>query len=318
MTNHQTEVLRLGTRSSALALWQANWVKAELEKQWAGLTIELVPIKTTGDKILNVPLAEVGGKGLFTKEIDEALLARKVDLAVHSMKDVPYQLPRGIDFGAIPEREDPHDVFISNGRQLGDLPPGAVIGTSSLRRQVQLRHRFPSIRLLPLRGNVDTRLKKVASGEFDGIVLALAGLKRLGQTSVITQIIDSSLMLPAIGQGALGIACRSDDAAVRAKLRPLDHLPTRLAVSAERGLLAVLEGSCKVPIAGYGKLQGDRVTLRGLVANLSGSVVIADEISGDVGDASAARELGLKLGNLLVERGARDILTEITQSGATR
>jgi len=318
MTNHQSEVLRLGTRSSPLALWQANWVKEALEKQWAGLTIELLPIKTTGDKILNVPLAEVGGKGLFTKEIDEALLARKVDLAVHSMKDVPYQLPKGIDFGAIPEREDPHDAFVSNGRRLGDLPPGAVIGTSSLRRQVQLRHRFPSIRLLPLRGNVDSRLKKVASGEYDGIVLALAGLKRLGQTSVITQIIDESLMLPAVGQGALGIACRTDDAGVREKLAILEHLPTRLAVSAERGLLAVLEGSCKVPIAGYGKIQDGRITLRGLVANLSGSVVIADEISGDAADASAARELGLKLGRQLVDRGARDILTEINQSGPAR
>jgi len=318
MTNHQSETLRLGTRGSALALWQANWVKAALERHWAGLTVELVPIKTTGDKILNVPLADVGGKGLFTKEIDDALLAGRIDVAVHSMKDIPYQLPHGIDFGAIPEREDPHDAFISNGRKLGDLPPGAVIGTSSLRRQVQLRHRFPSIRLAPLRGNVDTRLKKVASGEFDGIVLALAGLKRLGQVSVVTQIIDEGLMLPAVGQGALGIACRSGDSAVWAKLAPLDHLPTRLAVTSERGLLAVLEGSCKVPIAGHGKLLDGRITLRGLVANLSGSIVIADEISGDAGNASAALELGLKLGKQLVERGAAGILAEISQSGATR
>ena len=317
MTN-PSEILRLGTRSSALALWQANWVKAELETKWAGLTVELVPIKTTGDKILNVPLADVGGKGLFTKEIDDALLAGKIDIAVHSMKDIPYQMPNGIDFGAIPEREDPRDAFVSNGRNLGDLPPGAVIGTSSLRRQVQLRHRFPSIRLYPLRGNVDTRLKKVVTGEFDGIVLALAGLKRLGQTAVVTQIIDEGLMLPAIGQGALGIACRTKDTAVREKLSTLDHLPTHLAVSAERGLLAVLEGSCKVPIAGYGKIENGRITLRGLVANLSGSIVIADEVSGDAGNAAAARELGLKLGKQLVERGAGKILTEITQSGATR
>jgi hydroxymethylbilane synthase len=318
MTNHQPETLRLGTRSSALALWQANWVKAALELQWAGLVVELVPIKTTGDKILNVPLADVGGKGLFTKEIDDALLAGRIDVAVHSMKDIPYQLPNGIDFGAIPEREDPHDAFVSNGRKLGDLPPGAVIGTSSLRRQVQLRHRFPSIRLMPLRGNVDTRLKKVASGEFDGIVLALAGLKRLGQENLVTQIIDEALMLPAVGQGALGIACRSGDSAVREKLAPLDHLPTRLAVAAERGLLAVLEGSCKVPIAGHGKLQEGRIALRGLVANLSGTIVIADEISGDAGNAAAARELGLKLGKQLVARGAGNILAEISQSGASR
>jgi hydroxymethylbilane synthase len=228
------------------------------------------------------------------------------------MKDIPYQLPNGIDFGAIPEREDSHDAFVSNGRMLGDLPPGAVIGTSSLRRQVQLRHRFPSIRLVPLRGNVDTRLKKVASGEFDGIVLALAGLKRLGQEHVITQIIDESLMLPAVGQGALGIACRSGDNAVRAKLAPLDHFPTRLAVTAERGLLAVLEGSCKVPIAGHGKL------LNGSITYLAGTIVISDEITGDAGNTSAARELGLKLGKQLVARGAGVILAEISQSGAAR
>jgi hydroxymethylbilane synthase len=318
MTNQQAEMLKLGTRSSALALWQANWVKSALERQWAGLAVELVPIKTTGDKILNVPLADVGGKGLFTKEIDDALLAGRIDVAVHSMKDIPYQLPNGIDFGAIPEREDSHDAFVSNGRMLGDLPPGAVIGTSSLRRQVQLRHRFPSIRLVPLRGNVDTRLKKVASGEFDGIVLALAGLKRLGQENLVTQIIDEGLMLPAVGQGALGIACRSADSVVRERLAPLDHFPTRLAVTAERGLLAVLEGSCKVPIAGHGKLLEGRITLRGLVANLAGTIVIADEIAGDAGNTSAARELGLKLGKQLVARGAGAILAEISQSGATR
>jgi hydroxymethylbilane synthase len=321
MTNHQPETIRLGTRGSALALWQANWVKNALETQWPGLRVELETIRTTGDKILNVPLSEVGGKGLFTKEIDEALLAGRIDVAVHSMKDIPFQLPNGIDFGAIPEREDPRDAFISNGRMLGDLPPAAVIGTSSLRRQVQLRHRFPSIRLVPLRGNVDTRLRKVAAGEFDGIVLALAGLKRLGQQSAVTQIIDETMMLPAVGQGALGIACRTNDSAVRAKLVPLDHRPTRLTVTAERGLLAVLEGSCKVPIAGHGTFQGNQITLRGLVANLSGTIIVADQISGDAGDVtdvSRAIELGIRLGKQLVDRGAADILAEISQSGASR
>jgi hydroxymethylbilane synthase len=316
MTNQQAESLRLGTRSSALALWQANWVKSALEQHWPGLQVELVPIKTTGDKILNVPLADLGGKGLFTKEIDDALLANRIDIAVHSMKDIPYQLPYGIDFGAIPEREDPHDAFVSNGRQLSDLPRGAVIGTSSLRRQVQLRYHFPSIRLVPLRGNVDTRLKKVASGEFDGIVLALAGLKRLGQEKVVSQIIDEKLMLPAVGQGALGIACRSGDSAVQAKLAPLDHLSTRMAIMAERGLLAVLEGSCKVPIAGNARLLNNKITLRGLVANLAGTIVIADEIIGEAANPSEARELGLKLGKKLVARGAGNILAEIGQSGA--
>src|SRR5881392_4205383 len=172
--------LRLGTRGSALALWQANWTKDQLEQRWPELAVALVPIKTTGDKILDVPLAKIGGKGLFTKEIDEALLDGRIDVAVHSMKDVPFQLPDGIDFGAIPEREDPRDAFISNGPKLQDLPGGASIGTSSLRRQVQLRHRFPALNLINLRGNVDTRLRKVAAGEFDGIILAAAGLKRLG------------------------------------------------------------------------------------------------------------------------------------------
>ena len=318
MTNHPSEVLRLGTRGSALALWQANWVKGELERHWPGLKVELVTIKTTGDKILNVPLADVGGKGLFTKEIDDALLANRIDIAVHSMKDIPFMLPAGIEFGAIPEREDPRDAWISNGRKLGDLPPAAVIGTSSLRRQVQLRHAFPSIRLMPLRGDVDTRLKKVASGEFDGIVLALAGLKRLGQEARVTQILEQDLMLSAVGQGALGIASRSGDTSVRKKLEPLDHRPTRLAVTSERGLLAVLEGSCKVPIAGHAEFQAGKIVLRGLVANLSGTVVVEERISGNADTEDMARALGIKLGKQLVERGAGKILAEINQRGASR
>src|SRR5262245_9880657 len=231
--------LKLGTRGSALALWQATWVKGELERRWPELEIELVTIKTTGDKILSVPLAEVGGKGLFTKEIDEALLDGRIDLAVHSMKDVPFQLPHGIEFGAIPEREDPRDAFISNGRRLEDLAPGSRVGTSSLRRQGQLRNRFPRITPQTLRGNVDTRLKKLAAGEFDGMVLALAGLRRLGSENLVTQVLDESIMLPAAGQGALGIVCRTDDQATLSGLAPLDHHPTRLVVEAERGLLAV-------------------------------------------------------------------------------
>src|SRR5262249_35522059 len=182
--------LKLGTRGSALALWQANWTKTALEKRWPGLTVELIPIKTTGDKILDVSLAKIGGKGLFTKEIDEALLDGRIDLAVHSLKDVPFELPAGIDFAAIPEREDPRDAFISNGPLLRDLPDGATIGTSSLRRQVQLKHRFPRLTLTMLRGNVDTRLRKLTAGGFDGIILAAAGLKRLGHESRITQILD--------------------------------------------------------------------------------------------------------------------------------
>src|SRR5215207_9131142 len=191
-----TTPFRIGTRRSSLALWQANWVKSQLEKFWGGMVVELVQIKTTGDKILNVPLSEVGGKGLFTKEIDEALLEGRVDAAVHSMKDVPYQLPVGVLFGAIPEREDPRDALVSNGRQIDSLPPVARIGTSSLRRQVQLRHRFPSMKITNLRGNVDTRLKKLADGEFDAIIVALAGLRRLGRESVVSQVLEEEFMLP--------------------------------------------------------------------------------------------------------------------------
>src|SRR5262245_32869764 len=215
-----TKPFRIGTRASPLALWQANWAKSELERKWPGLAVELVPIKTTGDKILNVPLSEVGGKGLFTKEIDDALLDSRVDAAVHSMKDIPFQLPQGIEFGAIPEREDPRDALVANGRRIDALPPAARIGTSSLRRQVQLRHRFPSMRIHTLRGNVDTRLRKLADGEFDAIILALAGLRRLGHESVVSQILDEELMLPAVGQGALGIACRDNDRETRERLLP--------------------------------------------------------------------------------------------------
>jgi hydroxymethylbilane synthase len=277
--------------------------------------VELVKIKTTGDKILNVPLSEVGGKGLFTKEIDEALLAGRVDAAVHSMKDIPFQLPHGILFGAIPEREDPRDALISKGRKLDDLPPAARIGTSSLRRQVQLRHQFPSIRIATLRGNVDTRLRKLADGEFDGIILAMAGLKRLGHESVITQILDEDFMLPAVGQGALGIACREQDTATKERLASLDHEPSRLAVTAERGLLAALEGSCKVPIAGHARLENGQIVLKGLVANLAGTVVLTDEVTGS---AAKARELGLALGQELIRRGAGKILGEIGQDGSSR
>jgi hydroxymethylbilane synthase len=310
-----TTPFRIGTRASALALWQANWVKTELERHWSGLPVELVQIKTTGDRILNVPLAEVGGKGLFTKEIDEALLDNRVDAAVHSMKDIPFQLPVGIDFGAVPEREDPRDALVSNGRMIDALPPAARIGTSSLRRQVQLRHRFPSMRLAGLRGNVDTRLRKLQDGEFDGIILALAGLRRLGYESAVSQILDESLMLPAIGQGALGIACRSNDSATHERLAILNHEPTRLAVTAERGLLAALEGSCKVPIAGHARWVDGRIQLKGLVANLAGTIVISGEMNAA---PDKARELGIALGEDLFRRGAGDILAEINQHGTSR
>jgi hydroxymethylbilane synthase len=296
-------------------LWQANWTKGELEKRWSGLEVELVSIKTTGDKILDVPLAKIGGKGLFTKEIDEALLDGRIDLAVHSLKDVPFQLPDGLDFAAIPEREDPRDAFISNGSKLEALPRGARIGTSSLRRQVQLRHRFPALELVMLRGNVDTRLRKLAAREFDGIILAVAGLKRLGHEQRITQILDEDIMMSAVGQGALGIVCRSGDASTRSTLQVLDHAATRTAVTAERGLLRALGGSCQVPVAGRAKLQGDRLTIKGLIASLDGARVLAEEISGS---AERPEALGLELGGRLLSMGAGEILAEIAQYGAER
>jgi hydroxymethylbilane synthase len=314
MTRHGSN-LRLGTRGSALALWQANWAKAELEKHWPGLTVELVPIKTTGDRILDVPLARIGGKGLFTKELDEALLDGRIDLAVHSLKDVPFQLPEGIGFAAIPEREDPRDAFVSGGTPLEALPSGARIGTSSLRRQVQLRHRFPSLNLIALRGNVDTRLRKLGAGEFDGIVLAVAGLKRLGHAGRITQILEDDIMLSAVGQGALGIVCRSTDGDTQASLKVLDHVETRTAVMAERGLLRALGGSCQVPVAGRARLDGDELTVKGLIANLDGTRVLSEQLRGP---GSRAEALGLELGRKLLSMGAGEILAEIADYGAGR
>ena len=307
--------LKLGTRGSALALWQANWAKGEIEKRWPEFAVELVPIKTTGDNILDVPLAKIGGKGLFTKEIDEALLDGRIDLAVHSMKDVACELPDGIDFAAVPAREDPRDAFLSNGPTLKELPGRARIGTSSLRRQVQLRHRFPALNPVTLRGNVDTRLRKLAAGEFEGIILAIAGLKRLGHEAQITQILEDDIMVPALGQGALAIVCRSRDDGTRRFLEVLDHSPSRTAVAAERGLLRALGGSCQVPIAGQATIAGDRLTIKGLIASLDGARLIAEELAGP---SEHARELGIALGEKLLDMGAGEILAEIARYGAGR
>jgi hydroxymethylbilane synthase len=307
--------MKLGTRGSALALWQANWAKAELERRWPDLDVDLVPIKTTGDKMLDVPLAKIGGKGLFTKELDEALLDGRIDLAVHSLKDVPFELPAGITIGAIPEREDPRDAFISNGPKLHELRPNATIGTSSLRRQVQLKHRFPLVNIAMLRGNVDTRLKKLDAGEYDAIILAVAGLKRLGHASRITQILDDDVMVSAVGQGALGIVCRSADQGTLQRLQPLDHTPTRIAVTAERGLLRALGGSCQVPVAGRATLISEKLTIKGLIASLDGKRVITDEVTGE---PERSEQIGIELGQRMLAKGAGEILAEIIQHGADR
>ena len=303
--------LKLGTRGSTLALWQANWTKSAIEERH-DTHVELVKIKTTGDKILDVPLAQVGGKGLFTKELDEALLDGRIDLAVHSMKDLPYELPPGIVLAAVPEREDRRDALVSDGRNLAALPDGARIGTSSLRRQVQLKHRFPALDVVPLRGNVDTRLGKLDAGAFDGIILAVAGLKRLGHARRITEFLEEEVMLSAIGQGALAIVCRSADHPTVQLLHTLDHKDTNTTVLSERSLLASLNGSCQVPIGGYARFDGDRLLLKGLIGSLDGRRIVSDSISGS---AEEAEQIGSELGRRLLASGGAAILEEISANG---
>ena len=305
-------VLKLGTRGSALALWQANWTKGELERRIPDLQVELKSIKTSGDRIQNVPLAEVGGKGLFTKELDESLLEGRIDFAVHSLKDLPFDLPSGTTLAGVSKREDPRDAFVSDGRRLREMHAGARIGTSSLRRQAQILHRFPDFNILPLRGNVDTRLRKLDRGEFDGIILAVAGLKRLGHESRISEYLEADVMLSAIGQGALAFVCRSDDARTRDTLATLDDADTHQAVLAERALMASLEGSCQVPIGGWARLDGDQLVLDGLIASPDGKQIVADRIRGAVQDAS---ELGFELGSRLRSAGADVVLKAIQQHG---
>lgn len=301
-------VLRIGTRGSLLALNQSEWVKGTLEKHWPGLSVELHIIKTTGDKILDVPLAKVGGKGLFVKEIEDALLAGTVDLAVHSMKDVPSILPDGLCIGAIPKREDPRDVFISlRCGGLSELPTGARVGTSSLRRAAQVTRLRPDLHVETLRGNLDTRLRKVGEGLYDAIILAAAGLHRMGWRDKITAYLDPDQFLPAIGQGALGIEARSNDEDVARFISPLHHLETANAVEAERGFLKELEGGCQVPIGGFARVEGEEVELTGLVASLDGTVIIRKTLRGPGKDAA---EIGRRLAREVLNDGAGAILRE--------
>jgi len=299
----------IGTRGSRLALWQAEWIQARMHDVAPGLTVKLRRIKTSGDKILDVPLAAIGGKGLFVKEIEEALLAGDIDLAVHSMKDVPTMLPNGLEILCVPAREDPRDVLISlAGCSLKDLPKGARIGTSSLRRQAQLLHLRPDLRIEMLRGNLDTRLRKLREGEFDAIVLAAAGLSRMGWSAEVTEYLTPDVSLPAIGQGALGLEGRSDDAFVRSLVVQFDHAPTRRAVTAERALLERLEGGCQVPIAAHATINGDTLMLDALIASVNGSRVVRDSIQGPTATAQA---LGVELAERLLARGGGSILSEI-------
>jgi len=301
--------LVLGTRGSLLAVWQAEWVQARLREIAPDVTVTLQRIKTSGDKILDVPLAKIGGKGLFVKEIEEALLQGTIDLAVHSMKDVPTALPDGLEILCVPEREDPRDALISrDAMTLDRLPRGARIGTSSLRRQAQLLHRRPDLKIEMLRGNLDTRLRKLEDGEFDAIVLAAAGLTRMGWAEQITEYLSPEVSLPAIGQGALGIEGRRDDDFLREVVSALEHPPTRTAVTAERALLDRLEGGCQVPIAAHATLSGERLCLDGRVSSVDGRRLVQDRVEGPAADA---RELGMRLAEQLLRQGGEAILNEI-------
>lgn len=304
--------IRIGTRGSALALWQATWVKTRLENLWPGLTVELVPIKTSGDKIQNISLAQLGGKGLFVKEIEEALLAGTVDVAVHSMKDLPGELPNGLILSAIPEREDPRDVLITRyGETLMELPAGTRVGTSSLRRQAQLLALRPDLRVETLRGNVDTRLRRQQEGSVDAVVLAAAGLKRLGIAPKYSQILDEQTFLPAIGQGALGIESRADDKIV-ALVRPLHHEETAIAVSAERAFLRRMGGSCHTPLAAKGRVVGGMVYLDALIASPDGTRLIRSALSGG---SEVAEHVGTALAETLLSQGGQAILRELAGGG---
>ncbi len=306
-----TRTLRIATRSSALALWQAEFIKAELERLHSHITVELVKIKTQGDKILDVPLAKIGGKGLFVKELEEAMLDGRADLAVHSMKDVPMEFPEGLGLVAICEREDPTDAFVSNHYgKLEELPHGAVVGTSSLRRETQLRANRPDLQIKMLRGNVNTRLAKLDAGEYDAIVLASSGLKRLGFHDRIRYCMPDTLSLPAVGQGALGIECRLEDSELQTLLEPLNHNDTADRVKAERALNRRLEGGCQVPIAAYALLEDNDTTvwLRGLVGAVDGSQIF--RVEGRAPRADGER-LGRELAEQLLAMGADKVLAEI-------
>jgi len=300
--------LRIATRGSALALWQARHVAAELERLHSGLSTELVRIKTTGDKILDVPLAKVGGKGLFTKEIEEALLEGRADLAVHSMKDVPAEMPAGLGIGAILQREDPRDVAATvTGGDLSSLPQNATIGTSSLRRICQLKARHPGFEFVAIRGNVQTRLNKLGN-EVDAVILAAAGVKRLGIADRMHLFLEPDEMLPAVAQGAIGVETRQDDGEVNGFVDILNHRDTADCVAAERGFLARLEGGCQVPIAGLARLDGDGLSLEGLVGEVDGSMIIRRRISGPRAEAKA---LGVALAEEVLAAGGKAILDRL-------
>lgn len=306
---NQANTLTIATRKSALALWQAEHIKARLEALHPGLQVELLPMSTRGDVILDTPLAKIGGKGLFVKELEVAMLEGRADIAVHSMKDVPVEFPEGLELAIICEREDPRDAFVSNDyANLADMPAGSIVGTCSLRRRCQIAEQFPHLVIKDLRGNVQTRLRKLDEGEFAAIILAASGLKRLELSDRIRYLLSPEESLPANGQGALGIECRSDDARVKQLLQPLEDQATRICVSAERAMNRRLQGGCQVPIGAYAELNDGQVYLRGLVGDPDGARVIRNEVTGP---ASSAETLGINLAEQLLAAGAGEILAKV-------
>lgn len=311
--------LNIATRQSPLALWQAEHIQARLQTLYPSLTVNLVPMVTKGDKILDVPLAKIGGKGLFVKELEQALYDKRADIAVHSLKDVPMALPEGLTLGAYCEREQPTDAFVSNRyASLADLPSGAILGTSSLRRQCQIQQYRPDLQIVSLRGNVGTRLAKLDAGEYDAIILATSGLMRLGLQDRIRHELDTDVSLPAVGQGALAIECRADDADVLALLKPLNHEPTRLCVMAERAMNRHLQGGCQVPIAGFATIHDGQIWLRGRVGSVDGRTLLKAEhhnalIHSQLADEQIVQAMGVVVAEDLIAQGADKILAEIYQ-----
>ena len=307
--------MKIGSRGSKLALTQTNQIADLIRNRRPGMIVEVIIIKTRGDIMQDVSLAKVGGKGLFVKELEDALLREEVDLAVHSMKDVPADLPAGLEIGVVPEREDPRDILISKGnRKIEELPKGARIGTGSLRRGFQLMNYLPDIEIVPLRGNLDTRIRKIETENLDGVILAAAGIRRMGWTQQISQYLPEEIVLPAVGQGVIGIEMRIGDARVKDALSFLHHETTWIEVSAERAFLKRIGGGCQLPIAAFGKKKGDQLLLRGLVGGIDGRVMVRDEVGGPL---AANVVLGIELAERILSRGGKELLDEVYASCLT-
>ncbi|MBA4397192.1 MAG: hydroxymethylbilane synthase [Syntrophus sp. (in: bacteria)] len=305
--------LKIGSRGSALALTQTNWVADRLRERYPEIKIATLVIRTKGDIMQDVSLAKIGGKGVFVKEIEDALLRGDVDIAVHSMKDVPAELPEGLQIATIPEREDPRDVLIAkNNRKIESLPRGARIGTGSLRRGMQMRNLLPDVRIVPLRGNLDTRIRKIELEDLDGIIVAAAGIRRMGWVHRVSQFIPAEVMLPAVGQGALGIEMRTGDSSLAEMLAFLNHAATSMEVGAERSFLQRLGGGCQLPIAAYAKIRDRELTIRGLVGSLDGRVMITDEVRGNPSDYHT---LGTLLAERILLRGGEALIDQAYHGG---